>query len=411
MASLPKSNSISLNLSPASKNLKKILKKAKEKTSKPSKSKTNELNKTSNKELKTCSSKKELYSFKQIQDIEKTSELSSPKVDSFRPSHGKGLSLDFDKLNYAINDFKSTKKDLKQISPRSKKSVKKSQFSLAASKFQSKRSSLDKPLNKTNDSKIINQSLKQEEKVLKTKNLGTKLKDLEKKLKKKSLSTAFEKQQFEKSLTYKTFQKEGKPVKSTLSKGKLNKNKTSRINEYKTDRFIEKVVKEESIKSSRQQTENDEWINCFDHKFQGGNSKFVEEFKEKIRSERINHGNLNEAQIITLLTSQEDLCTEDLDLTPSDSISIDFSYKLTQNIQIKKPENVPSLQLKFVNLDESASNINYSSELIEDLNSSQESQSCKSSGKFVQSTTDPSLESVRVKIKQSPGLLEDKMVL
>ena len=410
MASLPKSHSISLNLSPNSKNLKKILKKGKEKTYKTTKSKTNDFNKASTKELKAFSSKKELYSSKQNQDLEKTSELASPKADSFRPSHVKGSSSDLDKLNYAINNFKSTKKDLKQISPRSKKSDKKSQFSLVASKFQSKRSSLDKPLNKANDSKIISQSLKQEEKVLKTKNLGTKLKEFEKRLKKKSLSTAFEKPQLEKSLTYKTFQKEGKPLKSILSKGKITKNKTSRINESRTQRHIEKVDNEESIKSSRQQTENDEWINIFDHKFQGGNSKFVEEFKEKIRSERIDLGNLNEAQI-TLLTSQEDLCTEDLDLTPSDSISIDFPYKINQNIQIKKPDIVPSLQLNFVNLDESASNINYSSELIEDLNSGQDSQSCKSSGKFIQSTTDPSLESVRVKIKQNSGLLEDKMVL
>lgn len=82
----------------------------------------------------------------------------------------------------------------------------------------------------------------------------------------------------------------------------------------------------DSSKSSFIPTETDEWVNFLDYKFVGSASGFVEEFKAKILEDfpiPTNHDEFNDCKIHTRLSTYENLDTEDLNLSLSESLLLE----------------------------------------------------------------------------------------
>jgi hypothetical protein len=387
MSSLPRSQISSHQIFPTSKSSKKLGKKAKEYSSKSSKIKNLQLKKNNSQE--DLITKKNSF-HKSEKNLQKPEEIQSSQASSYRPSHRKSSSFNQDSQNSAINDLKTAKTPAKPSSPKAKKGVKKSLISCMSTKLHSKRASLEIPLNKTTDYlKSFENSSKQEKKTLKTKNLGNKLKVLEKQVKNQDFSQKFKEAFFEKSVN--CFNKDSKPLKSILSKGKFSKTKSLKFSKsFRTD-DLHPI--EESLKSSALETENDEWVNFLDSKFQGSNSYYVEEFRQKLIKERVTSFDLNEEHLTNQLS--KDLCT-DLNLSSSESLSMNYPLKITEKTY-KKPAKVPSLPLNLLNFEaefQRDSDSVLSSDLHEILSSEE---GCKSSENLFQSTKDPSLESFRVK--------------
>ena len=361
------------------------------------------------KTLKSFNNQTEKKSDKKVQNLFKTTDCEVKYIEEVpsnlnenctlinKTRHKKSFSLNLDLIENSCKILSDQRMYSKPLKTTKNAKVKPKKMFGSSKKLEKNASSFFKPEPKisifeTPDNRIVEISVKNKEFEPKTNSSKPKSKV------NISLSPKFSQKKMQ------PLKKDPKQVKGIIRASRYNSVK----NEIDNTLTGENKTLNDSNKSSMNHTETDEWVNFIDYNFEGTASGFVEEFKAKILEDFLlaTKNLLNEGRIHNQLVTTENLYTEDLDLSPSDSISYEKPMRNTRNLNNPKSQQVfiPKLALNEIITQDSPSFLydtlneaNYTSEMLEgDIGSSyKEIGNTKNEYFFVSSTKDGSPDDER----------------